>query len=102
MDTNKVLASLSYFSILFAAIIFPLVLLFVSESENVKAHAKKALVSQLIPLVSAIMLAIAFLVEVVVIEVRVPFMTIIGMIILGIICFIVLIWNIVKGIKVFQ
>ena len=51
MDSRRVLSALCYFSIMFAGILFPLVAYFASEDLEVKHHAKKALLSHLIPLI---------------------------------------------------
>lgn len=105
MDTNKVLSALSYFSILFAGIIFPIIVYFVSDDLKVKAHAKKALYSHLIPLIPIPLFLITFIIGVSsggngeFIFSAATFI-LIGLTI--ILSFGVLIWNIIKGVKVFQ
>lgn len=51
MDNPRLIASFNYFSILFAPVLFPLVLLFASGDVLVRRHAKRALAIQLIPAV---------------------------------------------------
>ncbi|MFC7366579.1 MULTISPECIES: DUF4870 domain-containing protein [Bhargavaea] len=51
MDNPRLIASFNYFSILFAPVLFPLVLLFASGDGMVRRHAKRALAIQLIPAV---------------------------------------------------
>lgn len=100
METNKVLSALSYFSIIFAAILFPLILYFVTSDPEVKGHAKKALFSHLIP-----MIPIPFIISGVLIEVfanggEFPFFAMFFVGVSVILSIIVLIWNIIRGIKV--
>jgi hypothetical protein len=59
MDTRKVLSGLSYFSIFFAGILFPLVVMLASGDNVTKSHAKKAFVSHLIPLIPTPLLIFA-------------------------------------------
>lgn len=113
MDNNKVLSALSYFSVLFAPFLVPIIIFFVTRDEEVKYHAKKSLISHIIPLILMVILFISIIVTVV------PFsysMSItyeepsfwmtsgpILLILLYIIVYmIVLIWNIVQGIKVLR
>ncbi|MGY0693900.1 DUF4870 domain-containing protein [Virgibacillus sp. FSP13] len=102
MDTsNKVLASLNYFSIFFAPLLFPLIVYFVVE-EPVKYHAKRALISHIIPFIVillAIILGIIF-------GLSNSFglatgSIVIGYLLAGILYIVYLIWNIVQGIKIF-
>lgn len=102
METDKVLSSLSYFSILFAGFIFPLVLYFVTDSEEVKFHAKKAFISHVIPVVFAIVIFVLFISEMMFNETGFPFLSIVSFVVFGIVSLIVLVWNIIKGIQVLQ
>lgn len=102
METDKVLSSLSYFSILFAAFIFPLVLYFVTDSKEVKYHAKKAFISHLIPVVFGIIIFLLFVSEIMINETGYPFLSIISFVVFGIVSVVVLVWNIIKGIQVLQ
>lgn len=49
MDNPRILSSINYFSILFAPVLFPFVLLLASGDGLVRRHAKRALAIQLIP-----------------------------------------------------
>jgi uncharacterized membrane protein len=105
LDSNKVLASLCYFSVFFAGFIFPIIAYFVSDDEYVKHHAKQAFLSHLIPLATAVFFFLAIVVG--------AFnyggfpeafrgIAFLGFIMVGMINFIVVIWNIIKGIKVLK
>nr|WP_233252884.1 MULTISPECIES: DUF4870 domain-containing protein [unclassified Geobacillus] len=59
MNSNKVLASLCYFSIFFAGFIFPIVVYFVADDQAVKQHAKKAFLSHLIPAATILLFIIS-------------------------------------------
>jgi hypothetical protein len=106
MDSNKVLSSLCYFSVFFAGFIFPIIVYFVSDDFNVKQHAKKALLSHLIPFITIIFFVVfaltagAFNPESS--PEAIPGLVFLGIIISGILNTIVIIWNIIKGIKVLK
>ncbi|MBN3526926.1 DUF4870 domain-containing protein [Paenibacillus apiarius] len=53
MKSNHVLSSLCYFSILFAPLLLPIIVLLIATDE-VKVHAKKALWTHLIPCLSVV------------------------------------------------
>lgn len=101
MESRKVLSGLCYLSIFFAGIIFPLVVLFASEDEETKGHAKKSLLSHLVPLIPTALLVFAILTDVSGGQADVPVFTIISVVIFMLTVFVVVIWNIVKGIKIF-
>lgn len=101
MDTNssnKIIGSLCYFSIFFAGFIFPLAVYFIVDREEVKQHAKSAFVSHIIPFITippAIFLVVvsfdpSFLVFILVV------------LFIGGINLAVVIWNVVKGIKLLR
>jgi len=103
METNKLLAGISYLSIFFAGFIFPLIVFLISTDEWVKRHAKKAFLSHLIPLVP-----VPFLVGGAIyldvtnkLDSTAAFFIIGGAIFTGILAIVVVIWNIVKSIRVF-
>jgi uncharacterized membrane protein len=105
LDSNKVLASLCYFSVFFAGFIFPIIAYFVSDDEYVKHHAKKALLSHLIPFATAVFFFLAIVVGVFNygdFPEAFPGIAFLGFFIVGMINFIVVIWNIIKGIKVLK
>ncbi|MGG1676437.1 DUF4870 domain-containing protein [Neobacillus sp. NRS-1170] len=100
MDSRKVLSCLSYFSIFFAGFLFPLVVLIASGDQVTKMHAKKALLSHLIPLIPTPIVLFSVVYEVGKGVGDVPVLTIISIVILVILWVSVLIWNVVKGVKV--
>jgi hypothetical protein len=100
METRKVLSGLCYFSIFFAGFIFPLVVYFATGDEVTKQHAKKSLISHLIPLIPTPLIVFAVYNDFANMPDRVPALTIISIIGLMIIWGIVVIWNIIKGVKV--
>ncbi|QED49547.1 DUF4870 domain-containing protein [Cytobacillus dafuensis] len=101
METNRVLSSLSYLSVLFAGILFPLVVFLVTEDKKTKYHAKKALLSQLIMLVPFPVVVYSAITQIVMNQTEVPMLFISSVIITILLCLIVAVWNIVKGIKIF-
>jgi hypothetical protein len=100
VETRKVLSSLCYFSIFFAGFIFPLAVYFATGDEVTKTHAKKSLISHLIPLIPTPLLIFAVIYEFPSMQDSVPVLTIIGIVVLVITWIAVVIYNIVKGIKV--
>jgi hypothetical protein len=99
--TNKLLASLNYFSVFFAPFLLPIAIYFIVDQIEVKQHAKKALVSHIVPF-----LTIVAVIGMIVFSgfsnlSEVTFLTVFfgGFLIAGLINIIVFIWNLVKGIK---
>ena len=102
MESNKVISSLCYFSIFFAGFIFPIAVYFIADNPEVRVHAKSALMSHLIPILSIPLVFLGgiggfFSSEGVAIALMVFIVIIVVAINLG-----VTIWNIVKGIKVLR
>ncbi|MEH7413726.1 DUF4870 domain-containing protein [Neobacillus drentensis] len=100
METRKVLSSLCYFSIFFAGFIFPLVVYLATGDKETKGHAKKSLVSHLIPLILTPLLVLAVFYDFTSQLDSIPIFTILSIIVLILLWLIVIIWNIVKGVKV--
>lgn len=100
METRKVLSSLCYFSIFFAGFIFPLVVLLASGDSETKQNAKKALLLHIIPIIPVPILITAILLDVDKIETGIPVFTIVSVILFAVTFVVVMIWNIVKGVKV--
>ncbi|MCM3178937.1 hypothetical protein AB1L05_07650 [Cytobacillus horneckiae] len=98
MDSNKVLSALSYFSVLFAGIIFPIIVFFVVENIETKRHAKQALISHLCLLVPVPILIFSLFVAFE--NDGMPLMFITAVVLSIVISLTVLIWNMIKGIKV--
>jgi len=94
MKDYRLLSSLCYFSIFFAGFIFPLIVYFIVKDDDVKYHAKRALISHIIPLLTIISLIISLI--------TLSPATIIGFVIIAVIMnFFIVVWNIIQGIKVF-
>ncbi|MBV7505787.1 DUF4870 domain-containing protein [Bacillus sp. sid0103] len=100
MEARKVLSSLCYFSIFFAGFLFPLIVYFVSGDEVTKAHAKKSLLSHLIPLIPTALMVFTILNDIFTMPDRISVSTIISLVLLLLTWCIVVIWNIIKGVKV--
>jgi hypothetical protein len=98
MDTNKLISSLCYFSIFFAGFIFPIAVYFIVTNLEVKKHAKAALLSHLIPLLTIPLFFILFYSFIQ--TGNMEFVFIGGFITFGVVNLAVAIWNVVKGIKV--
>ncbi|MGM9926288.1 MAG: DUF4870 domain-containing protein [Bacillus sp. (in: firmicutes)] len=98
MDSKKVLSALCYFSVLFAPFIVPIVIYFVSEESFVKRHAKSSLLSHIIP---AVFLPIVFAAAYydMAQAAGVPVLLLITFIGFGLVSFIILIWNLIRGVK---
>lgn len=100
LETRKVLSALSYFSIMFAGFIFPLIVFFVSEDREVKRHARSAFLSHLIPLVPVPFVVFAAVTQFTVNDQSIPLFFLAAVAITIILLLIVFIWNIIKGVKV--
>ncbi|HZG58530.1 DUF4870 domain-containing protein [Paenibacillus sp.] len=110
METRKILAALSYFSIFFMGFILPAVLYFVSDDRYVKDHAKAAFLSHCIPLAAVVAAFVGMLAT----GIGAFGMnggaeaagagTLVAMVLLfgaaGLVSLIVTIWNVVKGVQV--
>lgn len=101
METRKVLSGLCYFSIFFAGFLFPLVVMFASGDAVTKSHAKKALVSHLIPLILLPVLIFAIFNDISLGQDQIPVFTLITAGFMVLLSVIVVIWNVIKGVKVF-
>ncbi|MFD2209756.1 DUF4870 domain-containing protein [Virgibacillus halophilus] len=101
MDTEyKVLSSLCYFSIFFAPFLLPLIVYFVISDTEVRRHAKRALLSHILPF---ILIFVVIILALAMFDSNIAFAVIIsGFVLSGIVYFVFFIWNIVQGIKVFQ
>jgi len=116
LDNRRVLSSLCYFSVLFAPFLLPLIVYFITPDKEVKYHAKRSIISHLIPVALGI---IGFIVLMIgsfamfstvdplagpstsfdFLAAGVPLLF---MLVYAILSLIILIWNIVQGIKVLQ
>ncbi|GGA46276.1 DUF4870 domain-containing protein [Psychrobacillus lasiicapitis] len=113
MVNNKMLSALSYFSVLFAPFIVPIIVFFVSQDKEVKYHAKKSLFSHIIPVILMIIIFISIFATTIpsstsmVMMLEKPsfwatFGPLLFIILYIIIYLIVLIWNIIQGIRVLR
>jgi len=94
MDMNKILSSLCYFSVFFAPFLFPIIVYFVSDMSDVKHHAKKSFLSHLVPVISMIIVVVlTILLDVIGIRITLIILSVI-------VNFIVVIWNVVQGVKI--
>ncbi len=94
MKDYRIISSLCYFSIFFAGFIFPLAVYFIVQDEEVNYHAKRALISHILP-------AITFIAIIISIITMSPFIMIAIIIVAVIIDIAIVIWNIIQGIKIF-
>ncbi|BDG45817.1 MULTISPECIES: DUF4870 domain-containing protein [Parageobacillus] len=108
MNSNKVLASLCYFSILFAGFVFPIIVYFVTDDQEVKKHAKKAFLSHCIPAATiAFFIILGISMGVTQQYNDISFLVggglvWIGFAIAGIVNLVIVVWNIVQGIRVLK
>lgn len=111
-QSNRVLASLNYFSIFFASFLFPLIIWIISKNDFEKYHAKRALISHVIALIPGLFAFGAFIFLAITTASIEPYTSngsyvfgteflVIGAIYLFVLA-IIMIWNIVQGIKVLR
>ncbi|WP_273851421.1 DUF4870 domain-containing protein [Guptibacillus spartinae] len=96
MSVEKVMSSLCYFSVFFAPFLFPIIVYFVVRDEEVSYHAKRSIVSHLLPFLTIILALFAIFVM------DVGVVIILGFILFSLLNVVVFIWNIVKGIQVLR
>ena len=96
MTVEKVMSSLCYFSVFFAPFLFPIIVYFVVRDEEVSYHAKRSIVSHLLPFLTIILALLAVFVM------DVGVVIILGFILFSLLNVVVFIWNIVKGIQVLR
>ena len=99
MEQSKIFSSICYFSIFFAPILIPIIMYFVVDDSIVKKHAKSSMLSHLILLVLfiAMMLVAIFVAFEQSISI---FWFLISIGAYFVISIIVVIWNVIKGIKI--
>ncbi|MER1986765.1 MAG: DUF4870 domain-containing protein [Solibacillus sp.] len=106
MDQSKGINALSYLSAFFAPFIVPIIIYFVAKETEVRRHAKRALISHLVPVVLGIILFISFLVTAnaatQLVSDTVTYGYIAAFIGYIILTFALLIWNVVQAIKVLR
>ncbi|MEK4627137.1 MAG: DUF4870 domain-containing protein [Solibacillus sp.] len=107
MDQSKGLSALGYLSFFFAPFIVPIVLFFVSKEDLVRHHAKRALISHIIPIILGIIFVIVFFTSAFMVSFDSTgdsffYVFIIAFILYSIFTFILAIWNLVQAIKVLR
>ncbi|WP_020061730.1 DUF4870 domain-containing protein [Bacillus sp. 123MFChir2] len=96
-STEKVLASCCYFSIFVAPLLFPIIVYFVVPHEEVKSHAKKALISHLLPFFCLFLVfLLGFMMNT---PEQLGVMVLIALLLFGFVNLVIFIWNIVKGVQ---
>jgi len=100
MESRKILSSLCYFSIFFAGFLFPLAVYLATGDKMTKRHAKKALLSHLIPLIPTPFVVWGAFHDFTALQYEIPAFTISSILILVVIAITIAIWNIIKGVKV--
>ena len=106
MNNSKALSALNYFSVFFAPFIVPIIIYFISPDPEVKRHSIRALLSHVIPFILGIILVVTLFI------VGVFSMQVIGYNVLatwvllvlgyGLLYLVIVIWNVVQGIKVLR
>ncbi|WP_158541115.1 DUF4870 domain-containing protein [Sporosarcina sp. BI001-red] len=121
MDNSKLLSSLSYFSVFFAPLLLPFIVWMVADNRDVKRHSKRALVSHLIPTVLLVAASlISFFQFFSIRQTSTEFLNspsmvtapnsigfwgaapVLFMMIYSFLFMVVLVWNVVQGVKVFR
>ncbi|MCH6267836.1 hypothetical protein KHB02_020135 [Bacillus sp. FJAT-50051] len=77
-----------------------MVVYFASGDEVTKGHAKKSLLSHLLPVVLTPLAVVAFIIDMANFQDQIPIIFIVSLIVLAIIWVVVIIWNVIKGVKV--
>lgn len=95
MDTNRMLAALSYFSIFFTGFIVPITVFIVSNDPYVRRHAKGAFVTHALPFVLLFITMLAFWLSPTNID-----RFVVLLLLSGIAYAAVMIYNVVQGIRV--
>ncbi|WP_318616470.1 DUF4870 domain-containing protein [Sporosarcina sp. YIM B06819] len=115
MQNNKLLASLCYFSVFLAPLLLPVIIYFVTDDREIKFHAKRSLVSHLVPVVLLIAGLIIFSFSMFSFTTRISGMSgedlgfgfwqltpFLFMLIYGLLFIIIVIWNVIQGVKVLK
>lgn len=113
MSNNKLLAALCYFSVFFTPLLVPVIIYFVSDDREVKHHAKRSLVSHLVPVVLLIAGFIIFSFSMFSFTYNLDVMPsgnfgfwqltpVLFMLVYGLLLIAILIWNVFQGVKVLK
>ncbi|WP_342514461.1 DUF4870 domain-containing protein [Sporosarcina sp. FSL K6-1522] len=112
---NKLLAALCYFSVFFAPLLLPVIVFFVTDDREVKFHAKRSLVSHLVPVILLIAGFIIFSFSMFSLTTQMNSMSSDGfgfsfwqwtpflfILLYGLLFVIIVLWNVVQGVKVLK
>lgn len=103
ISNRRLLSSLNYFSIFFAPFVFPLITIFVGETD-IKIHGKQAFLSHCIPVALYAVLMTLFYLSAYISGAAEPnsIFVVTGVVFLMTISLSVIVWNIIRGIKVLK
>lgn len=113
MSNQKLLSALCYFSVFFFPLLLPFIIYFVSDEHEVKFHAKRSLISHLVPVILLISGFIIFSFSMFSVENRMmammhgefdfwriaPFLF---TIIYSLLFLAIIVWNVFQGVKVLK
>lgn len=110
MNNNKILAALCYFSVFFAPLLLPIIVFFITDDKEIKHHAKRSLVSHLIPTILLVAGFIIFSFSMLSFQDQMfgsgfgfwqltPFLF---MLLYGVLFLAIVIWNVIQGVKVMR
>lgn len=108
MKEYKTLSALSYFSILFAPFLLPIIVFLSSTNEDVKKHAKRAILSHILPIAAGVLVFIFFIFSIASssssmdINNGMFYSWIIVIILYGVFTLLITVWNVVQGIRVLR
>ena len=106
MNNSKALSALNYFSVFFAPFIVPIIIYFISPDPEVKRHSIRALLSHVIPFILGIILVITlFIVGVFSMQANGEQIFVTWVLLTlgyGLLYLVIVIWNVVQGIKVLR
>jgi len=94
METNKLVSAFAYFSIFFTGFLIPIVIYFISDDYEVRSHAKKALISHILPFASLLFLVFLFFTSSSLASWG------IAVVLCAVLYFAVIIYNVIQGIRV--
>lgn len=113
MSNSRVLSSLCYFSVFFAPLLVPVIIYFITDDFEVRRHAKKSLISHIIPMALLIagFIILSFSIfsfnpeSIIVPGSNVMFWSAVPLLFIFLysaLFLIVLIWNVMEGVKVLK
>ncbi|MCT6923871.1 MULTISPECIES: DUF4870 domain-containing protein [Bacillales] len=106
MEDRRILSALSYLSIFFAPFIAPIIIWLVSQDSDVRRHAKRALISHIIPIGLGLLAGVFFLFTTIFggaqEDATLFFAGFGGMLLYGLVYLGFVIWNIVQAVLVFR